>query len=163
MASVAQTVKNLIFTLVNDLPQVQVVYKHEEINPTGFPAVCILATGQEGEFAQTSENRRVYAYRVFIHFPIGNDLQGADTNRLDYAEDVVASVVDQIIGTIDDNFELDGITVLFVEAADSEYAYTELETGWAKTAMCTIRVHTDYNLPNSAFLLDEQGQELLEE
>lgn len=166
MASVAKTVKDLIVEKINTLPSVQVVYKHEEVNPSGFPAVSIVATAMEGAFFTTSENRRIYSYRVFVHFPIGQNLADVSGDRYDNAEDVVQTVVDQIVGVIDDDYILDdpsGATVLFAEAVDSDYQYTELSTGWAKTALCTIRVHTDYNLPNSAFLLDEQGQPILEE
>lgn len=149
MASVAATIKTMLVEKIDALPSVQVTYKHEELNPSGFPAVCVLATGQDGEFASTSENRRIYSYRVSVLFPIGQDLEGAAGNRLDNAEDVVATVIDQIIGAIDDDFTLDGTPVLFTDAVDSDYMYTKLETGWAKTAVCTVRVHTDYILPNS--------------
>lgn len=161
--SVAKDVKDLIFAKIDALPTVQVTYKHEELDPTGYPAVCITATGMDGEFYSNSQNRRIYSYRVFVHMPIGQDLIGADTNRLDYADNVVTEVIDQIIGTIDDDFTLDDAIVLFVNAADSEYQYTQLNNGWARTAICTLQVNTDYELPNSAFILDEQGQPILEE
>lgn len=146
MASVAKTVKDLIVAKVQALSSVQVVYKHEEVNPTGFPAVCIVATGQDGEFVTTTENRRIYSYRVFVHMPIGQDLNDVSGDRLDNAEDVVATVIDQIINAIDTDYDLDASTVLWVAAVDSDYQYTLLETGWAKTAMCTVRVNTDYQV-----------------
>lgn len=152
MASVAQSVKDLIYNKVNSLPSIQVVYKHEEIAPSGFPCVSMVATGQDGEFATTAENSRVYSYRVFVHYPIGESLTGADSDRLDNADDIVSTVIDQIIGIIDDNYTLDdntGATVLFVEAADSEYQYTQLSNGWVRSAVCTLRVHTSYLLSNA--------------
>jgi hypothetical protein len=163
MASVATTVKNLIYDKVNALVSVQVVYSHEELAPTGFPAVCIKATGFEGDFVQNTENGRIYSYRIFVHMTIGQDLADVSGDRLDNAEDVVTNVIDQIAGAIDDNFQLDGATVLFVEAVDSDYQYTLLDNGWAQTAVCTVRVHTDYHLPNSSFILDEHGIPIVEE
>lgn len=149
MSSVAATVKNVIYDKINSLSTVECVYKHEEIQPSGFPAVSIVATGLKSEFWTNSENQRTYAYRVFVHYDIGQDLQGVAGDRMDKAEDVVTDVVDQIIRVIDDNYTLDdslGTSILYVEAVDSDYQYTELAGGWAKTALCTLLVHTCYQL-----------------
>lgn len=146
MSSVATQVKQLLFNKIDALPSVQSTYKHEETNPDGWPAVCITATGMDGSFLTNAENLRIYSYRVFVHYPIGQDIAGATGDRLDDADDVVTTVIDEIIRAVDDNYELDGTTILFVNALDSEYQYTLLENGWARTAICTVQVNTDYVL-----------------
>ncbi len=149
MSSVAATVKNKIFDKISTLSTIQVVSKHEEVNPSGFPAVSIVGTSQDGSFWTNASNQRVYAYRVFVHFPVGQNLPDVSGDRMDNAEDVVTDVVDQIIRVIDDNYTLEddlGATILYVEAVDSDYQYTELESGWCKTAICTIKVHVEYIL-----------------
>jgi len=147
MSSVAATVKNVIYDKINNLSTVQCAYKHEELQPSGFPSVSIVATGLKGEFWTTAENQRTYAYRVFVHYDIGQDLQNVAGDRMDLAEDVVTDVIDEIIRVIDDGYTLDdslGVSILYAEAVDADYQYTELAGGWAKTAIATIVVHTDY-------------------
>lgn len=144
--SVSTDIKNHIKANVQSCPSVQVVYGHEELNPTGFPAVMITATDMQGEFTSTAENSRIYAFRLFILFGIGQDYNGpSETNRMEYAEQVIATVIDEIINVSDIDFELDGsdATVLFVEAADTVWGYTALENGDARTAEITLRVYTE--------------------
>lgn len=142
--SVSTTIKYQLISKIQACPSVQVVYGYEEINPSGFPSVFIKAANMEGEFGSTAENSRVYAYTALILFPIGQDMEVPKTiNRLQYAEETVATVVDEIINSIDTDFELDGSPVLFTNAADvlwGEYTY---EGGVAKAAQLTLRVYTE--------------------
>lgn len=142
--SVSTTVKNQVISKVQSCPSVQKVYGHEEINPSGWPAVCVTAGDMEGEFSSNAENSRVYAYRLEILFPIGQDYSGpSETNRMEYAEQVVASVIDEIINAIDTDFELDGTPVLYTNAADVAWGYVTYEGGQARSATLSIRVYTE--------------------
>lgn len=142
--SASVTIKNQIIAKIQTIESVQTVYPAEFINPTGWPAVFVVLTDMEGEFTSTAENSRVYAYRVTIGFPIGQDfVPSSEKNRLDYAEQTVATVVDEIINVIDTDFELDGTPVLYTEAADVSWGIIEYEGGIAKAAQVTIRVYTE--------------------
>lgn len=143
--SVSTDIKNHVKLNVQACPSVQVVYGHEEINPSGFPAVMITAGDMDGEFSSSAENSRVYAFRVMILFPIGQDLAPAGTNRMEYAEQVIAEVIDEIINISDTDFVLSGSnpTVLYVNAADVVWAYTKYEGGEARSAEITLRVYTE--------------------
>lgn len=144
--SVSTDIKNHIKANIQDCASVQQVYGHEEINPSGFPAVMVTAGDMEGEFSSNSENSRTYAFRILILFSIGQDYPiPPQTNRLEYAEQVVATVIDEIINISDTDFELDGSgpTILYVNAADVLWGYTDYEGGKARSAELTLRVYTE--------------------
>lgn len=145
--SLSIDIKKLLIQKINDCPSVEEVYGFEKPNPEGFPAVFIRPTDMEGEFASNLENSRVYAYRVLIIFPVGKDfIPDSEKNRLDYAEDVVAQVIDEIINAVDTDYVLDGTTVLFVNAADVVWGDYNLENGVARAAELTLRVYTEYRV-----------------
>lgn len=142
--SVSNTIKSQLISKVQSCDSVQQVYGHEELNPSGFPAVMVTAGDMEGEFASSAEDSRVYSYRVFITFPIGQDYPvPPQTNRMEYAEQVIATSIDQIIDAIDTDFELDGTPVLFTHAVDVTWGYTAYEGGDARCAELFIRVYTE--------------------
>ncbi|CAB4151848.1 hypothetical protein UFOVP585_39 [uncultured Caudovirales phage] len=146
--SVATTIKNQLKERIEACPSVQRVYGFEAMQIDGWPAVICKAGDIEGTFASTSENQRIYSYPTLILFPQGQDMPGlpTGTNRLDYAEDVVSTVIDEIANSIDNNFELDGTPVLFVEAVNAQWGTYEYEGGVAKCALITIRVVTEHNV-----------------
>lgn len=142
--SVSITIKNQIKTKIQSCASVQQTYGYEEINPTGWPCVMLTPANMDGEFVSSSENSRVYSYRVLILFTLGQDMEVPKTlNRLEYAENVIATVIDEIINVIDDNFELEGTPVLYVNAADVLWGYYATEAGEARGAEITLNVYTD--------------------
>lgn len=143
--SVSTTIKQQLISKIQSCPSVQVVYGHEEVNPTGWPAVMLTAGDMQGEFSSNTENSRVYAFNALIMMTVGQDFSGMpkETNRMDYAEQIVASVVDEIIDAVDTDFELDGNPVLFTNAADVQWAYTAGEFGEARSAQLSLRVYTE--------------------
>jgi hypothetical protein len=62
---------------------------------------------------------------------------------MEFAEDTVATVVDEIIDAVDTDFELDGSPVLFVNAADVAWGDYQTDGGVAKAAQLTLRVYTE--------------------
>lgn len=142
--SVSITIKQQLISKIQSCPSVQTVYGYEEINPSGFPAVFITAGDLEGEFSSTAENSRIYGYNCLIIFPIGQDfIPPNQMDRLQYAEETVATVVDEIINAIDTDFELDGSPVLYTNAVDNTWSYVSYEGGEARGSTLTIRVYTE--------------------
>lgn len=146
--SVSISIKNQIIDHIESLDSVQKVYPVPQLNPSGFPAVFVTTNSEEGEFSSTAENSRVYSYNASVIFPLGQDfVPEAESERLDFAEQTIATVVEQIINSIDRDFELDGlptgVTVLFVNAADVEWGYTDIENGVARAANVILRVYTE--------------------
>lgn len=145
--SASVTIKNQIKNKVQSCASVQSVYGYEELNPKGFPAVMITPQNMNGEFSSNTENSRLYAYRVLIIMPIGEDYTGQGTlTRLEYIENVVATVIDEIINAVDNNFEMEGSPVLFVNAADSVWNYYATEAGEMRGAELTLNVYTEVTI-----------------
>jgi len=146
--SVSTTIKNQIMAKIQALASVQETYGHEEFAPTGWPAVMVVMDTMDGEFISNFENRRTYSFRVTIVFPIDKDMPGLPdgTNRMEFAEQTIATVLDEIINAIDTDFELDGDPVLFVGAADAQWGEAALESGIAKAVQVTLSVQTDFRV-----------------
>lgn len=146
--SISITVKNQLMDVIQAQESVKVTYGHEEMNPSGFPAVFVDLTGVQGEFVDTANNSRIYAYRVMAVFPIGQDMPGlpAGTNRLEFAEQTIATVVDEIINAVDTEFELEGTPVLYVEAADADWGEAAIDIGMVKAVQITLRIYTEFRV-----------------
>lgn len=145
--SVSTEIKNQLIAKIQSCDTVQKVYGHEEINPSGWPAVMVTLGDMDGEFSSNTENSRIYAFRVQIMFPIGQDYVGPnEVNRLEYAEQVIAEVIDEIINAVDTDFELDGTPVLYVNAADVTWSYVTYEGGESRAATLSLRVYTEKNI-----------------
>lgn len=145
--SVSTDIKNHIMANVQACGSVQKVYGHEELNPGGFPAVMVTAGDMDGEFSSNAENSRVYAFRLFILMQANQDPPPGITitNRMEYAEQVIATVIDEIVNISDTDFELDGSgpTILYVNATDVTWSYTQYEGGDARSAELMLRVYTE--------------------
>lgn len=141
---VSTAIKDQIISKINALPSVEVVYPAVKLNPSGFPCVFITANTEEGEFSSNAENSRVYTYNCSVLFPLGQDfVPDSERERMDYAERTIATVVDEIINSIDTDYELDGSPVLFVNAADAEWGYVTYEGGEARAINIILRVYTE--------------------
>lgn len=145
--SVSVTIKNQIKSKVQSCASVQQVYGYEEVNPTGWPCVMLTPADMNGEFSSNAENSRIYSYRLNILFTLGQDMEVPKTqNRLEYAENVIATVIDEIITAVDNDFELDGSPVLYVNAADVTWDYVAGEFGEARRATITLNVYTEITI-----------------
>lgn len=153
--SVSTNIKSLLVAKINALNSVQAVYSYSELNPDGWPCVWVKTADLQGTFATTAENRRIYAYNVTCLLTLGEDfIKDGSVQREEYAENTLATVVDEIINAVDDvTFitQLNAIytagdtTVLFVEAADAQWGEVDMQSGKAKAVQITLMVHTDYN------------------
>jgi hypothetical protein len=140
----AGLIKQQIKTKIESCASVQQVYGYEEVNPSGWPCVMLTPQNVNGEFSSNTENSRVYAYKCLILFTLGQDMESPKTlNRLEYAENVIMGVIDDIINAVDNNFELEGTPVLYVNAADVQWSYTAAEFGEARSAEITLNVYTE--------------------
>lgn len=138
------TIKRQIITKVQSCSSVDQVYGYEEVNPTGWPCVMVTPGDMQGEFSSNTENSRVYSYNLLIMFTLGQDIETPKTqNRLEYAENVIATVIDEIITAVDNDFELEGSPVLYVNAADVLWGYKTAEFGVARSAEITLNVYTE--------------------
>lgn len=145
--AVSIQIKDQIINKIEVLSSVEVVYPAIKLNPSGWPCVYVTANTEEGEFSSNAENSRVYTYNASIQFPLGQDfVPDSERERMDYAEVVIAEVIDQIINAVDSDYELEGTPVLFVHAADVEWGYIDYEGGVARAANVILRVYTEVTI-----------------
>lgn len=145
--STSVEIKNQIKRKIQSCQSVQVVYGYEEVNPSGWPAVMLTPADMNGDFSSNTENSRIYGYKVQILFTIGQDMETPKTlNRLEYAENTICTVIDEIITAVDNNFELEGSPVLYVNAADVTWGYVTGEFGEARSAEVILNVYTEVTI-----------------
>lgn len=142
--SVSIQIKDQLINKIEVLSSVEVVYPALKLNPSGWPCVYITPDAEEGEFSSNAENSRVYVYNASVLFPMGQDfVPEPERDRLDYAEVVIAKVIDDMINAIDTDYELEGNPVLYVNAADVDWGYIDYEGGVARAANVVLRVYTE--------------------
>lgn len=136
--SIANTFKKNIVQKLSSLSAINKVYNFEDINPTGFPCAFVTLGDHENEFSSTSENRRVWVYRVLIL------VRGEYKSDLDRqkAEDQLLELIEAVIDEFDTDIEL-GDDALWVDAAAAAPAYYSYEAGMTRGCEITLRVHTD--------------------
>ena len=146
--SLNRRIKQQVMDKIEAQPSVAKVYGFDKLPIEQFPAVMVKYGTMDGEFATTAENRRVYAYTAKILVPIGKDLNNVADDRLQWAEEAIGQVVEEIINALDSDFELGqfNANVLYTRALDVLYSEYSYEGGYAKGAELTIQVVTDYDV-----------------
>lgn len=146
--SLNRRVKEQIIKKVDACASIAKVYGFDKLPITQWPVAFIKYGSMDGEFATTSENRRIYSYSCKVLIPIGKTPNEVTDDRLQFAEEALGQVVEEIINTLDTNFELGqfNANVLYTKALDVLYTEYEYEGGYAKGAELTIQVVTDYDV-----------------
>lgn len=146
--SLNRRIKEQIRDRISACASVAVVYTYDKLPFKEWPAVFLKYTSMDGEFVTTAENRRTYSYSVKVLVPIGKSFADVADDRLQFAEEAVGQVVEEIMNTLDTNFELGqfNANVLYVRALDVLYTEYSYEGGYAKGAELTIQVATDYDV-----------------
>ena len=145
--SISTTVKNQLMDFIQGLDAVQETFGHVELNPKGFPAVYVQPDNMQGAFIDNADNSRIYSFRISCVFPLGQDfVKDGTQNRFEYAEETIATVLDEIINAVDTNFQLEGNPVLYVNAANFQWGEADLEIGTCKAAEISLRIYTEYRV-----------------
>ena len=100
------------------------------------PFAIIIASGNESDFANTSENRRTYAFkiRIFVDRSRGNE----------EAEDVLEEIVDSLIDSFDQDYTLTS-SALIALAAPSAWGYVS-STKEYRIAEINLQAKTDFDV-----------------
>lgn len=145
--SVSVTIKDFLIDKIGKLSSVEAVYGYETLNFSGIPTVVITPANMTGEFTSTSENSRIYGYNIQIFFPLGQDVETPKTKpREQYADDVICTVIDDIIDGLDTDFNLAALTApttRFGEAADVQWGYVDIEGGKYRWAQVVANIYTE--------------------
>lgn len=146
--SLNRRIKEQLIDKIDTCASVAKVYGFDKIPLEQYPAVIVKYGSMEGEFVTTSENRRVYAYLTKVIVPMGKDVNNLTDDRVEFAEEAVGQVVEEIMNIVDSNFELGQFNaqVLYVRAVDVVYNEYSYPGGYAYGAELTIQVVTDYSV-----------------
>lgn len=99
MATYTVIGENIATILRTNITKAKVVYNYTETNPSGYPAINVEAYDGNGEFADTTRNRREFIFRITV-------MQERVKVKPAEAERITRSLVDQIIQTFDDRTNL---------------------------------------------------------
>lgn len=146
--SLNRSIKEELMNRIGACASVAKVYGFDKFPIEQYPMVIVKYGSMEGQFANVAENRRTYSYQTKILIPMGKDLNDVADDRLQWVEEALGQVVEEIINTLDTNFELGQFNrnVLYTQALDVFYSEYEYEGGYAKGAELTIQVVTDYTV-----------------
>src|SRR5690349_20600860 len=95
-------VKNALVAVLQGVSSLKVVYGKEEKVLGQFPAACVSASGHENAFHDLAANDKTYHHYVRIYF------RTDEANDPDY-EDVLESVADDVIDTLEHNVTLNDV------------------------------------------------------
>lgn len=156
--SVVSDIRTVLNTRIGALSTVQKVYGFEHPNPTGFPAVFITSDTMEGVFISNTENRRTFTFNIIVIYPTGQNLPKDESeNPVQYAEDRIYEVFDQISEDLDQNaFNNAFVDIgdadseyLFAEASDAEWGFYDYEGGKARALKIPLRIVVDFRARTS--------------
>lgn len=151
--SVVSDIRSVLVARIGALSSVQKVYGYENPKPDGWPAVFITSSKMDGSFVTNVENRRSFTFDIIVVFPTGQNIpKSASQNAVEYAEDRIYEVFDQIGDDMDENaFNASFIDIgdadseyLFAEAASAEWGFFEYEGGIARALKIPLSIKVDF-------------------
>lgn len=135
-ATLKAKIKTIIVAETNFVEASVFTYEPELTNIAHDPFAVVIASGNDSDFANTSENRRTYAFtiRIFVDRSRGNQ----------EAEDVLEEIVDNLIDAFDKDFTLTG-SVLIGLAMPSAWGYVD-STKEYRVAELNYQAKTDFDI-----------------
>jgi len=129
-----ESIKNKIKTKLESVSSIQEVQDYPTQEFTGYPVAVVRPASMDADFETTTENKRIYRYIVSLYYEV-------EEVGLRKARRAIESCVDDIIETLDEDQQLNGIedslssqeTMIICyptisEISDNErYAYAEIE------------------------------------
>lgn len=128
----------IVSILQSQITKANYVYSYEERKPAGYPAITVTNYDGNGEFADTSRNRREYIFRILC-------MQEITETTMATAESSLADMIDQIITTFDSStyYNLNN-TCQFAIPAPSKWGYVqvpEIEVRSAEVILTAVVVN----------------------
>lgn len=132
--------KEIVRILSENVDKVQHLTDYNALDFEGFPAISVTLSENENDFATTSEDVRVFGFKVRCFVLASNKGQPVNDEKTQRAERVMGNLVDQVIDTLDKNTTLDN-TVEFTEPAPSSWFWITNQAGDTLMAEVILRVH----------------------
>lgn len=122
------------------------VYDFEPSDLEGTPIATIVPSGNDSDYATTTENERIYAFTIRLY---AKRLSGEENER--NSELAMRELVDSVLDDLDKNHRLTGLSLntgycyLYLEATPSSWIYIIGENGY-RIAELSLRVHFDVDV-----------------
>jgi hypothetical protein len=122
----------IVDKITNDVSAIQVVYRSPRSNLEGAPAAVVEPSENEADYASTSSDRRVYAFKVRIYYKFTNDAE------LEAAETALEEALEQMLDAFTQRSVL-GEACDWVQPVPSVWQYEERADGVYRMAELTLR------------------------
>jgi|SRR6185369_1353042 len=127
------TIRTAIISKINtDLDKIQVAYSTDRSTFSGFPAAVVSPSENEGDYNSTADDRRVYAFKVRVYYPI------KDESDYEAAESALEDALDEML----DAFSIRGVlgtACEWVKPVPSVWQYEERGEGIYRMAELTLK------------------------
>ena len=109
-----ENIRNKIKSKLESIDSIQEVFDYPTMEFKGYPATVVVTDRLESAFETTTQNRRVYIFKVFV-------FQQTKVMGLQKARRIIEGVVDDIIEAFDKDQLLSGISLPSNEAMIISY------------------------------------------
>lgn len=124
---------------------IQEVYDYVESNFNGDPVAIIVPSDNEGDYHSTTENTRIYAFKIFLFVSRGNE--GGNLSDIN-SDKAMRQLVDSVLDDFDKDYYLTGFTnptgytLLMIEAVNGAWGYAGADMKY-RFAEINIRCHVN--------------------
>ena len=132
MASNFKDIRAAIKGVVDSMDTVQSAYAYEKSTFDGFPAVIVVPTDNESEYATNQNDRQVFVFKLRAYCPIPKESEHAA------AEIALEEVVDELLTSFRER-DILGTACDWVEPSPSVWQYEERGEGVYRVAEVTLR------------------------
>lgn len=137
------TIKKEIINLISsNVSEVQDLRDFNALNFRGMPAISVTFSDNENDFVTTSENRRIFTFKIRCFVLAGAASQPITDDKAQRVERVMGDLVWSVINALDADITLGG-NVEWTDAAPSVWNYVDLQNGSCLMAEILLRVHKD--------------------
>jgi hypothetical protein len=128
------TIRSAIVTKLNGagITKIQVAYRSPRATFSGFPAAIVEPSENEADYSSTSDDKRVYAFKIRVYYPI------KDESDYDAAETALEGALDEMLDAFTIRGAL-GTACEWIEPVPSVWQYEERGEGVYRMAELTLR------------------------
>lgn len=122
----------IIDKINNDLTKIQVAYRTDRSTLEGYPAAVVSPSENEADYASTSNDRRVYAFKIRVYYPF------KDESEQDTADLALEDALDEMLDVFSQRDAL-GDACDWIEPVPSVWQYEERGDGIYRMAELILR------------------------
>ncbi len=130
------SIRTAILARIATITKIDEVFGYPEPKPTKLPYATVEGLSNESEYADTSDNLRVYKFRIKVFY--SRTIDETNSGDLENAELAVLRVVDDLLSDFDSNYTLGGACD-GIFAVESALGYAETAFGIARTATIELK------------------------